>query len=96
MDAGNDHDQADEPIGDDAAAADLAALDQLIDHIRANLKEGGPPVDFAALHAYIDRDLSVGDTLEVQRRINTWKAWHNAYHETRTLLEGTGVLDQNS
>jgi hypothetical protein len=67
---------------------DLGAVGALFRYARDHLKDGGPPVDYAALHAYLDRDLSEQDMLEVQCRINIWKPWYDAVWEIRRLLGG--------
>ncbi len=57
-----------------------------IERIRGHLKEGGPPVDYAAIHLYERGDLDEEETRIVRRRIVTWKTWNNAYWEVAITL----------
>jgi hypothetical protein len=61
----------------------------LVREIQQNLRPGGPPVDWAAIHLYVAGDLDDGDSRNVRGRIVTWEAWNRAYWETMQLLEST-------
>lgn len=63
------------------------SFDELVYRQRANLQPGGPAVDYAVIHAFIDGDLAEAERAEVARRIDTWTEWHDAYWETRALLD---------
>jgi len=58
-------------------------LAELIQQVRARLRDNGPKVDYAALFAYLDRDLPADQLQEVERYISTWRRWHDAYWELR-------------
>ena len=61
-------------------------FERIAKEIREQLKSGGPPVDFAAIHLYIAGDLGEADSRRVSERIVTWQAWYRAYWETMFLL----------
>jgi DNA-binding NtrC family response regulator len=66
---------------------EIGELGKLFQRVRSRLKEGGPEVEYAALYAYIDRNLRPEDQQRVERRISTWRSWHDAYWELRADLE---------
>src|SRR3989344_1202215 len=69
----------------------LGELDELIKSIKSRLHPGGPELDYKALFAYLDDDLTPEDKNEVEKRIVTWEEWHAAYWE---LLADFAVYEQ--
>ncbi len=66
---------------------------EAIGRIRANLRPGGPDVDYAALHLHIAGDLDAEQSRQVRELIVTWQPWYDAYWETVSALSEAESLD---
>ena len=78
---------------DNAESLELEELVESFRQMQKQLRDGGAPVDYAALYAYIDRDLSEQAMAEVKHRIRTLRAWFDAYWEVRTGVESALEVD---
>ena len=78
------HDELESSRHDDKHMDFLGAdLDRTTDAIRESLKDSGPGVDLALIDDYIDNVLEPNDRAEVEKRIRTWRAWHDSYWEAK-------------
>jgi hypothetical protein len=66
---------------------DLGELGKLVRQCRETLRDDGPPVDAAALYAFIDGDLTGSEFAEVKHRIQTFRTWNHEYWEIRADIE---------
>jgi hypothetical protein len=63
-------------------------LDSLVglgNAIRANLEEGGPPLDYALVVDYIDGRLEGATKDTVCYRISRYRKWNDAYREVSLI-----------
>ena len=60
-------------------------IDVLVHRVRDRLDDDGPNVDLALIDDYIDKVLEPNDHAEVEKRVRTWRNWHDAYWEARAF-----------
>ena len=65
-------------------------IDAGVDSLRANLREGGPPVDYEALHLYVAGKLAQQEARIVRGQLVTWEVWNQAY---RDIIAAPGQQD---
>lgn len=71
------------------------SLEKWLTRIQSELQDGGPLVDYAALHLYAARELPSTMTQVVRERISTWRNWHEVFWEIKFALAAADEGDAN-
>ena len=72
---------------DDQLPTDLVAIIKThLKNVQANLKSGGPPVDWKQIHLFQDGLLAPNEAAEIRKQIETWRSWYNARLEVMIAM----------
>jgi len=87
---------SDFPENSQSSKESSASGDEILDvfrNIQKDLKPGGPPVDFEAIHYYIGEELDDDERSRVAANISTWQEWHEAYRDAMIALAAAKEVD---